>query len=379
MGVRDATAPGPRLVSGRPAPCGAGPRGHPARSSPRRRFGSGRRCPQAQGGGRDCAHAAVGGRVAPPHPMLTREPGRDRQRGPWPPACGERTPCRPGSAGGDGTACIGPEQGLQAAPPQPRPSCGPGTCQHVLAMIVAATLPVRSLAPDPGGVRAPVAPEGATGPRGGPDGWVVPPSGDHTERSSRRVVARRWACWWRYPRWPRLRVRSRLMVALVGAELTSDGGLGQAACPERINLASFGSGQRVGRDGMTVAGWSCRDGGSHRAPWHRPRRATEPVRTGRTGSAASVALPSGTGETIPTATSDDIDLNAFRAFMKSQGKQMDTGPQPNIEHDLQNASVCDWLDTVLRPTLYGLMVVTVQVLVWSFRPARQLRTFQAAG
>ncbi len=61
-------------------------------------------------------------------------------------------------------------------------------------------------------------------------------------------------------------------------------------------------------------------------------------------------------QTIPTATSDDIDLNAFRAFMKSQGKQMDTGPQPNIEHDLQTASVCDWLDTALRPTLYGLMV-----------------------
>jgi len=61
-------------------------------------------------------------------------------------------------------------------------------------------------------------------------------------------------------------------------------------------------------------------------------------------------------QTISSATSDDIDLNAFRAFMKSQGKQMDTGPQPNIESDLQNASVCDWLDKVLRPTLYGLMV-----------------------
>jgi len=61
-------------------------------------------------------------------------------------------------------------------------------------------------------------------------------------------------------------------------------------------------------------------------------------------------------QTISSATSDDIDLNTFRAFMKSQGKQMDTGPQPNIESDLQNASVCDWLDKVLRPTLYGLMV-----------------------
>jgi len=61
-------------------------------------------------------------------------------------------------------------------------------------------------------------------------------------------------------------------------------------------------------------------------------------------------------QTISSATSDDIDLNAFRAFMKSQGKQMDGDPQPDIENDLRNASVCDWLDKALRPTLYGLMV-----------------------
>ncbi len=52
----------------------------------------------------------------------------------------------------------------------------------------------------------------------------------------------------------------------VAVELAGDGSLRHAACPERINLASFGSGQGVGRDGMTVSGWSCRDWGCHRAP-----------------------------------------------------------------------------------------------------------------
>ncbi len=59
---------------------------------------------------------------------------------------------------------------------------------------------------------------------------------------------------------------------LVAVELTGGGGLGQAACPERINLASFGSGQVVGRDGMTVSGWSCRDCGCHLVGW-------QPIRT----------------------------------------------------------------------------------------------------
>lgn len=61
-------------------------------------------------------------------------------------------------------------------------------------------------------------------------------------------------------------------------------------------------------------------------------------------------------QTVSSATANDIDLNAFLTFMRSQGKQMDGDPQPDIEHDLRNASVCDWLDSTLRPTLYGLMV-----------------------
>lgn len=59
---------------------------------------------------------------------------------------------------------------------------------------------------------------------------------------------------------------------------------------------------------------------------------------------------------IPTATVHDIDMAPFRSFMRAQGMRMAEEPQPDIETDLRNASVCDWLDRVLRPTLYGVMV-----------------------
>ena len=59
---------------------------------------------------------------------------------------------------------------------------------------------------------------------------------------------------------------------------------------------------------------------------------------------------------IPTATVNEIDMGAFRSFMRAQGMRMAEEPQPDIENDLRNASVCDWLDRVLRPTLYGVMV-----------------------
>lgn len=59
---------------------------------------------------------------------------------------------------------------------------------------------------------------------------------------------------------------------------------------------------------------------------------------------------------IPTATVREIDVGAFRSFMRAQGMRMAGEPQPDIESDLQNASVCNWLDRVLRPTLYGVMV-----------------------
>ena len=59
---------------------------------------------------------------------------------------------------------------------------------------------------------------------------------------------------------------------------------------------------------------------------------------------------------ISSSTLQDIDLDAFRSFLRSQGKRMEAGSQSNIEDDLRNASVCGWLDKELRPTLYGLMV-----------------------
>ena len=61
-------------------------------------------------------------------------------------------------------------------------------------------------------------------------------------------------------------------------------------------------------------------------------------------------------QTVSTATAGDIDLDAFRSFMEAQGMRMEEEPQPDIEADLENASVCGRLDGELRPTLYGLMV-----------------------
>ena len=59
---------------------------------------------------------------------------------------------------------------------------------------------------------------------------------------------------------------------------------------------------------------------------------------------------------ISSGTVSDIDIGVFRSFMRAQGVRMEGGPQPDIEDDLRNASVCDQLNGVLRPTLYGVMV-----------------------
>lgn len=59
---------------------------------------------------------------------------------------------------------------------------------------------------------------------------------------------------------------------------------------------------------------------------------------------------------IPSATVDDIDFSAVRAFMQAQGMDVETAPQPAREKDLLVASVADEVDGVLRPTLYGIMV-----------------------
>ena len=60
--------------------------------------------------------------------------------------------------------------------------------------------------------------------------------------------------------------------------------------------------------------------------------------------------------TVSSATARDIDIGAFRSFMQAQGKRTEGEPQPDVDQDLRNASVCEWLDGALRPTLYGLMV-----------------------
>jgi len=59
---------------------------------------------------------------------------------------------------------------------------------------------------------------------------------------------------------------------------------------------------------------------------------------------------------IPSATVDDIDIGAFQDFMRAQGREMDEEPQPPIEDDLRNASVCGAWEGAVRPTLYGLAV-----------------------
>ena len=58
----------------------------------------------------------------------------------------------------------------------------------------------------------------------------------------------------------------------------------------------------------------------------------------------------------PSATVDDMDFGAVRAFMRAQGFDPDGTPQPAREDDLRNGSIVDELDGVPRPTLYGVMV-----------------------
>ena len=59
---------------------------------------------------------------------------------------------------------------------------------------------------------------------------------------------------------------------------------------------------------------------------------------------------------VPSAGVKDIEIETFLSFMRSQGMHTDEDPQVDVGSDLCNASVCDWLERALRPTLYGLMV-----------------------
>ena len=59
---------------------------------------------------------------------------------------------------------------------------------------------------------------------------------------------------------------------------------------------------------------------------------------------------------IPSATVNEIDMEAFDSFTRARGRQTEADPRPGTDDDLLDAQVCEELDGVLRPTLYGLMV-----------------------
>ena len=61
-------------------------------------------------------------------------------------------------------------------------------------------------------------------------------------------------------------------------------------------------------------------------------------------------------QTIRAASTDDIDVAAFRSFLRAQGLETDQDPQPAREEDMRNAGVLTLADGQLRPTLYGSMV-----------------------
>lgn len=60
-------------------------------------------------------------------------------------------------------------------------------------------------------------------------------------------------------------------------------------------------------------------------------------------------------QVIRAAGVDDIDVGAFRAFLRAQGLDADDDPQPSIEDDMRNAGVLAESDGRLAPTLYGVM------------------------
>lgn len=60
-------------------------------------------------------------------------------------------------------------------------------------------------------------------------------------------------------------------------------------------------------------------------------------------------------QVIPSARIEDIDLDAFRAFLRAQGLDTEEEPQPAIADDLCNRRILAEFDNALCPTLYGLM------------------------
>ena len=61
-------------------------------------------------------------------------------------------------------------------------------------------------------------------------------------------------------------------------------------------------------------------------------------------------------QVIRAATTEDIDHDAFRSFLRAQGLDTDEEPQPPLEEDMRNAGLLAMSDGNLHPTLYGVMV-----------------------
>lgn len=59
--------------------------------------------------------------------------------------------------------------------------------------------------------------------------------------------------------------------------------------------------------------------------------------------------------TIEAAGESDIDLGVFRDFLRSQGLDIDDGPQPAIIDDLRNRGVLGFIDGKPKATLYGVL------------------------
>lgn len=70
---------------------------------------------------------------------------------------------------------------------------------------------------------------------------------------------------------------------------------------------------------------------------------------------------------IQAANAGDIDLDAFRSYLKALGLETHKDPQPAPEDDLRNRGVLAEIDGKLHPTLYG-------VMAFGKNPQRYLQT-----
>ena len=87
----------------------------------------------------------------------------------------------------------------------------------------------------------------------------------------------------------------------------------------------------------------------------RPRSSVEPSSTELQELFNTFGFVMTEQQVIPAGAIADIDISAFRAFMRAKGFETVTGPQPTTEGDLRNLAVVADHGGVLRPTLYGLM------------------------